>query len=413
LKVLMINKFFFLKGGSERVFFQERKFLQDNGIKVLDFSMQHPENIPSSYSNYFIHNIEYSDSDTKSSLSIFKKIQNGLKLISNAEAVKLLKKLIEKEKPDLAHMHNIYHQLTPSIIPVLKKAGIKTVMTLHDYKLICPSYNMINREHVCNKCHGSSFWHAVSNRCMQGSVSRSMMLAVEAYWHYWLKSYEKVDAFISPSRFLADLVKKYRFSDRNIAVIPNGIDPKSYKPSWNDNNYIVYFGRISPEKGVETLLKAYNLLNSDRSRIGLKIVGQGPQMNSLKEKYTNVEFTGYKEGKELKRLVGEASFVVVPSQWYENCSMSVLEAMAMGKAIIASNVGGLPEQIDDGKTGLLFGMGDAGELKEKMMILAENKKLRLQMGKAARKKLIKEYSFAMHGEKIINLFAKLIDGSQR
>ncbi len=410
MKIITINKFFFLKGGSERVFFQEREFLKKQGVKVFDFSMQHPENILSPYSDYFIKNIEYSNSNIKGGLSLHQKIQSGLKLIFNTEANKNLERLIKQVHPDLAHMHNIYHQLTPSIITVLKKAGIKMVMTLHDYKLLCPVYNMINRGRICNKCHGSSFWHTISNRCMDGSLPMSIVLAVEAYWHRWLKSYEKVDMVVSPSNFLADLVKKYRFKRGNITVIPNGIDTNSYRPFWNDKNYIVYFGRISPEKGVETLLNAYDNIGLERRRIGLKIVGQGPQLDVLREKYKYVDFTGYKKDEELKRIVEEASFVVIPSQWYENCSMSVLEAMAMGKPVIASNIGGLPEQVEDGKTGFLFEMGNVEELSQKIITLAKNKELRQTMGRRARQKAINEYSLEVHGRKLLALYEKLMAG---
>ena len=406
MKILFANKFFFLKGGSETVFFQERDFLINNGHKVIDFSVQHPENLPSEYSDYFVSNVDYHGSSKASNISFLDKCRIATDFIHNREAVQKMGALIEKEKPDIAHLHNIYHQITPLIIPVLKNAGVKVVLTLHDYKLICPRYSMRNAKNaICNKCQGKYFVQATINRCQEGSVLKSLLLSVEGYWQKWAKRYEQVDLFLSPSRFLADLLAKYRIDPGRIKVLHNGIDINEYKPSEEDAGYAIYFGRISREKGVEILLQAHKLLSL---KFPLKIVGTGPIMEELKGKYPEVEFTGYKTGEKLKESISRASFVVVPSECYENCSMSVLESMAFGKPVIGSRIGGIPEQIEDGKTGFLFEMGNVGELARKMTLLAEDKKLRKEMGKTARKKLGKEYSLQAHCSKLMGIYEELL-----
>ncbi len=411
MKILVINKYFFLNGGSERVFFQEREFMLRKGLQVIDFSMDHEMNRSSEYTDYFIPNIDFADGPIGNQGNIFRKISAGLKFVSNSQARARLKALIKKERPDIAHMHNIYHQLTPSIIPVLKDSGIKTVLTLHDYKLICPVYMMLRNGKICNHCQGRYFWRVARHSCCEGSFSKSILMAIEAYWHKWRKSYDFVDIFVSPSRFLSELLKDSRTEKNKVQVIPNGIELEDLKPNYKDWGYILYFGRITPQKGVETLLRAYEVMSNERG-FKIKIVGDGPLLADLSKAYTNsmIEFTGRKTSDELLKLVSQSAFVVVPSQWYENCSMSVLEAMAMGKPVIASNIGGLPEQVEDGKTGFLFEMGNVEELAEKMNILVHDKELRLKMGRAARKKVEKEYSFDVHGQKLLKLYEKLLSG---
>ena len=406
MKILLINKFFYLKGGAETVFFQERDYLKNNGHKVIDFSMQHPDNFPSEYANYFVSNIDYHDGSKAGKINVLEKARIAIDFVHNRDAVKKLRSLIEKEKPVIAHLHNVYHQITPSIITVLRNAGLKVILTLHDYKLICPTYLMIdNKNTICDKCHRKSFIQATINRCQEGSFFKSLLLSVEAYWHKWAKTYERVDLFLSPSNFLADLLSKYRADAGRIEVLHNGIDINKYECSTKDAEYAVYFGRISREKGVETLLHAHQLLSN---KFQLKIVGTGPLMGELKEKYPEVEFTGYKKDAELKRIINRASFVVVPSEWYENCSMSVLESMAFGKPVIGSRIGGIPEQIQDGKTGLLFEMGNVRELAEKMMVLASDKDLRKKMGRAAREKLERKYSLDAHCARLMKIYDGLL-----
>ena len=406
MEILLINKFFYLKGGVETVFFQERDFLKNTGHKVIDFSMHHPENFPSEYTDYFVSNVNYHVGSKGDKINFLEKSRIAIDFVHNREAVKKLLALIKKEKPVIAHLHNVYHQITPSIITVLKNAGIKVVLTLHDYKLICPTYLMINNKNaICNKCQGKYFIQATINRCQEGSLLKSLLLSAEGYWHRWANSYEKVDLILSPSKFLADLVAKYRIDTGRIKVLHNGIDINKYKLSEEDGGYAICFGRISREKGVETLLQAHRLL---LNKFYLKIVGTGPLMEELEQRYSGVEFTGYKAGEELKELIKRASFVVVPSEVYENCSMSVLESMALGKPVIGSKIGGIPEQIEDGKTGFLFEMGNADELAEKMMVLASDKELRKEMGRAARGKLERKYALDAHCKKLIEIYEELL-----
>lgn len=401
MNILFMNKFFFLNGGVEAVLFQERDFMARQGHRVIDFSMRHPDNVSSDYQNYFVSNVDYHEKKQ----SLFGAAKTAVKFVHNREAVRNIEAILTAEKPHVAHLHNIYHQITPSVIPALKKAGVKVVLTLHDYKLLCPSYYMLCEEKTCAKCAGRHFYHVALRPCHNGSLASGILLAAEAYWHSLRKNYEMVDLFLAPSQFMADLMSESRIDKSRIVVLRNGIDTAQHHPSSIDKDYILYFGRISKEKGMDTLLTAYKEL---KVKIPLKIVGTGPYKEALQMRYPDTEFTGYRTGDALKQLISEASFIVVPSDCYENCSMSVLEAMAYGKPVIGSNIGGIPEQIEHGTSGFLFEHGDARDLRTCMTRLIQDKTQRRAMGEAGRRIIEQKFSLHGHCNKLVDIYKELI-----
>ena len=398
VKILLANKFFFLKGGSEKVFFQERSFLFSQGYRVIDFSMEDPRNLPSEHAPYFVSNIDY-----ERPIGTWEKVKQSAEFIRSREAIGKIEEIVERERPEIAHLHNIYHQLSPSIIPVLKSRGVKVVLTVHDGKLICPSYLMLRDGEVCTACRGRYFWKIVTRRC-QSSPMKGFLLMLEGYWHAWKETYQLVDLFLAPSEFIAELISE-RIPEDRIQLLRNGINLADFNPSCQDDGYVLYFGRLSKEKGIETLLKAQQ---SMRNCPPLRVVGTGPMEDALRRKYLDAQFLGYKDGKELNEIIGKAAFVVVPSEWNENCSMVILEAMAMGKAVIASAIGGIPEQIEDGVTGFLFQTGSIAQLSKKMEILTANSELRKEMGKAARKKAEREFSLERHNADLLAIYHSVL-----
>jgi glycosyltransferase involved in cell wall biosynthesis len=226
---------------------------------------------------------------------------------------------------------------------------------------------------------------------------------MEAYWHKWRRSYEGVDLFLTPSLFFKELAS-LRMPGHKIKHLRNGIKIERYIPKQGDDGYILYFGRISREKGIETLLRAHAMLSV---QMPLKIVGTGPSENSLRLKFPQAEFLGFRGGTTLRETIANCAFVVVPSEWFENCPMTVLEAMASGKPVIGSAIGGIPEQIDDGKTGLLFEAGNVSALRQKMTILARDPDLRKKMGQAARRELEREFSLQKHCQQLVEIYRSL------
>lgn len=398
-KILFVNKFFYLNGGSERVFFQERDFFIENGFNIIDFSMKNHKNFYSRFTNFFINEVDYNNKK-----NLKKILSTSLSFIHSKDAVNKIAQIIKQEQPKIAHLHNIYHQITPSIIPILKENKIKVILTLHDGKLCCPSYLMLNRGKPCLKCAGKHFHYPITTNCQQ-SLSSGILLSFEAYFHAWKKSYEGVDAFIVPSKFLGDIVAP-RIGYNKIHLIRNGIDHTNFIASTTDEKYLLYVGRLSSEKGVETLLKAHSSMNNP---VRLVIVGTGPLEDKLRSQASPcVTFKGYCDGDNLWEIIKKSSCLIVPSECYENAPMTILEGMAFAKPIIASKIGGIPEQVVHGETGILFTPGDTHELRQALDAMMTDTDKRRRMGLNGRLRLENEFSLQNHNQQLLNLYQSIL-----
>lgn len=400
MKILLVNKFFYIKGGAETVYFQERSMLKQAGIEVIDFSMQHENNFPSDYADYFVSNVDYHTGN-----NLLGGVKTAVNFIHNAQACKKMQALLEKERPDIVHFHNIYHQLTPSIIKVARDFGCKTVLTAHDYKISCPSYAMLRDGKVCDACITGSVFNAFKYRCYEGSASKSLLLSLEATWQHIAKNYQAIDVIISPSEFLKGVIK-HTLPHSRIDVIVNGIDDSQPLNDIEDLGYLLFVGRVSREKGIETLARAHQLM---RNKIPLKIVGNGPVYNELIKQFPEAEFLGYvQQGEGLDKLIKHARAIIVPSECNENCSMSVLEAMSFARPIVGSRIGGIPEQIRDGIDGALFEPGNAQELADVLDDLAANPEKAKQMGLNAHDRLCEKYAMRDHMAALLKLYDELL-----
>ncbi|MGD9211592.1 MAG: glycosyltransferase [Desulfobacteraceae bacterium] len=313
--------------------------------------------------------------------------------IHNPTAVKQITHLVQITNSNIAHLHNIYHQITPSVIKVLNRFGIKVVLTLHDYKIICPVYRLICQDTICTQCEGKHFLNVLFCKCQGDSLTQNMLLCLEAYFHRFFKSYAGVNLFITPSRFMQKLVCRFGLDKKRVRVIPNGIDPKPYSAFDRDEGFGLYAGRLSKEKGIFTLLNAHARLNG---QVKLKFAGSGPLERELKQKYPDVEFLVFLNKTSLDRVMRKAAFIIVPSQWYENCSMSILEAMAYGKPVIGADIGGISEQVQHQKTGLLFTPGNVEELCRHILMMTRNPQYRRKLSAAAYNNGLREFSIQTH-----------------
>lgn len=402
MKILQINKFFYIKGGAERHLFDLVKLLRQKNHEVAVFSTKNSENITSGYEKYFVSELDL-EKPTQSKCEIIKRF------FYSEEAKKNLDKLLAKRKIDIAHVHNIYHHLSPSIISVLKKKKIPVVMTLHDYKLICPNYHLLRKGKFCTKCLGGKFYHCFFNKCVRESYKASLVCALEGYFHRFWGVYKKsVDVFIAPSSFMKKMMVKAGFSASNIEVLPNFIDNKDFMPRYGGDRYIIYFGRLSKEKGVDVLLKAMETIPNIR----LLVIGSGPEEKNIKKfikerKLGNIKLIGHLTKKELIPHIQNARFSVVPSIWPEVCPLAVLESFALGKPVIASNIGGLPELVKEGYRGFLFEPGNAKELAKKIKQLFFNSLLIEKMGRLARRKIDQEHTPQQYYAKLLDVYNRL------
>lgn len=399
MKTLMANKFFFRNGGSETVFFQERDYLLENGHEVVDFSMHGEKNFSSPYNDYFVDSRSYNGGGKLG------KIKDAVSFVHSREAVDKIGRLIDDTRPDLVHCHNIYHQLTPSIIGAAKKRGVPVVLTLHDYKPVCPTYNRLRADAApCSDCMGGDFSQVVKNRCAEGSLGKSVLMYAEAVVQRAMGNYEKVDAFVAPSRFMQDAIAN-RVPRERVKLLYNGIDLGNITPEYDDDGYVLYLGRLVREKGVETLLKAHA---DAAGKWRLVVAGTGPLGDALKTRYDPQVFVGHLQGDVLKNMIRRAAVVVVPSEWYENCPMSVIEAMAYGKPVVGSRMGGIPELVEEGRTGFLFEAGNAGQLSDAVATLMAQPELRRLMGAAARVRVEKEFSLDRHNAGLMNIYQSVL-----
>lgn len=403
MRILAVNKFYYMKGGSEAYYFSLNKLCMEKGYKIIPFSMKHEKNIHSEYEKYFIENINYKNMHLKT------KIVNAAKIVYSVEAYKKIRKIIRDTKPDIAHLHIFQHQLSPSIIQALRKENIPIVNTVHDFKIVCPNYKMLNKNGLCGECKGGKYYRCFTNVCVKGVKLNSFVSMFEAYLHKYLKSYSYVDKYICPSEFYVKKLSEFGVTSDKLVHISNFVDIKQFDPCYEAENYFVYFGRISEEKGIKTLVKAMKKVNSSK----LYILGSGPleeEIIKLSEdlNLNNIKFLGFKEGEELKNIIRKSKFVVITSECYENCPMTIIESMAYGKAVIGSNLGGIPELIQDGITGLIFKAGEEEDLASKINYLL-NDPLKCQyMGKEGRVRAEKLYDKEIHFEKINALYKSIL-----
>lgn len=408
MRVLNVNKFYRLVGGSERYYFDLANLLTSRGHQVIPFSMLYSHNRETPYNKYFVSYLDYNQISLRNILRLGPKIVG--KMVYSLESKRQIEKLIKDTKPDIAHIHMIDHQISPSILDSLKKLGIPMVQTLHEYKLICPNYRLYieRKKEICERCKGGRYYNTVVHRCLKDSMLGSFLASFAMYVHKMLKVYEKnIDTFIVPSRFARDKMLEFGVDPKKLVFLPYMVDTESFSPNYSHSNYFLYFGRLSKEKGLFTLLHA---MKNFRNSL-LYVVGSGELEDELtafleQNGMDNVKLMGYKTGEELRSLIREARFVVVPSEWYETFGLTIVESFACGKPVIGADIGGITELINP-ETGLLFQPGNSEDLTEKIEYFLSHPSLLKEMGLKARQFVHTNLSPTKHYEKIMSLYRKL------
>ncbi|WEX10629.1 glycosyltransferase family 4 protein [Chelativorans sp. AA-79] len=403
-RLLAINNYFYRRGGAEAVFFDHMALFSEIGWDVVPFAMQHAENEPSEWSRYFVSEIEYGNQP-----GVLTKAMDAAKVIYSFEAQRKLSDLLAAAPPTIAHAHNVYHHLSPAIFSTLKAAGVPVVMTAHDLKLACPAYKMLRHGIVCERCKGGRIHNVVLNRCVKNSAAVSGVVFAETLIHRLLGLYrDKVDRFVVPSRFYREKLIEWGWPAEKLVYIPNFVDVSNLRTGWAEQDYFVYAGRLAPEKGIATLIRAAALAKQK-----LVIAGTGPEEAPLRElartSGADVTFAGYVSGEKLFRLIGEARALVLPSEWYENAPISILEAYALGKPVVGSDIGGIPEMIKEGETGYTAKAGSPEDLARVIGVVASlPPSRRAEMGLRGRGWISTEFSAASHRQRMLDLYAGLV-----
>lgn len=406
MKIIQTNKFFYKKGGSEAYMFDLADMLKEKGHDVGFMSMKDPKNLESEYAPFFVSHKDFSE--RKSILQLIRSIGS---YIFSKEAYTSVKKLVEIHGPDIAHLHNITRHLTPSVIKAYKDNGVPVVQTLHDYQVICPNYKLFTEGSACERCKKHRYWQSALHKCVGGSFTKGALAGIELAMHKATRVYDSVDHFVTPSNFLRDKLIEWGMDGNRITHIPNFIDVDAYAPRYSSEGYFVYFGRLSAEKGVLTILKALREL--DNQEVVFKIIGTGPQEKFLQayvkqHDIKNVDFLGFQSGDDLHRLVRNARFVVLPSIWYENYPISLLEAAALGKPALVSAIGGNIEIVKDGKTGLHVDPYDAKAWADAISKIFMDTPRLEEMGRAARDLVESRNNKDAHYAALMEVYKKVI-----
>jgi len=406
-KLLNVNSYHYRRGGSDVVYLEHGALFESLGESLgwqcAYFAMQHPLNEPSPWSQYFVEEIEFGRR-----YGLAQRIAKATKVVYSFEAQRRLRALIERFRPDVAHLHCIYHHLSPSILPVLHAAGVPAVMTAHDLKLVCPAYKMLSHGVVCERCKNGRLLQVVRHRCVHGSLAASTVVAVESLLHHWLQSYRRqLDRIVVPSRFHIEKFVEWGWPRECFEYIPNVVDASRYVPAFEPGAYLLYFGRLASYKGLATLLRA-----AQRAAVRLKIAGSGPdepRLRALQRQFGgDVEFVGFHRGESLHALVRGARAVVLPSEMYENAPLSVLEGFALGKPAIGARIGGIPELVVDGHTGWTFPSGDVDALAQTLASVAALPAAQIRtLGQAARDVIERDFSRERYRHAMLELYRRL------
>jgi glycosyltransferase involved in cell wall biosynthesis len=406
MKILLINKFLYPKGGDAIATIKTGRLLESHNHQVAFWGMNHPRNPKYLHKDLFVSNVDYDNP-----AGIVNQVKMARNLLYSKEAKKKLYVMLKRFRPDIVHLNNFAHQLSPSILHTIKKYEIPCVMTMHDFKLVCASYLMRRNGAVCEACKDQKYFHCLTSRCVKSSALKSLLNTAEMYLHHKLMHlYDLIDLFIAPSEFMISTLRRMGFR-REAVYLPNFVALNGFKPQYRQNRSdFVYFGRLSEEKGLPTLLRAVRGVPD----VTLKIIGDGPIKEELdaiinRDRIRNVSFPGYLTGAKLKAEIGAARAVVLASECYENNPLALVEAFALGKPAIGSRIGGIAELVKDGITGLTFNPGDSNDLMVKLKFFRENPDEATRMGINARAFVESELDPEKYYRTLMDLYHRVLN----
>lgn len=402
MKILIVNKFHYLKGGSEKYYFDLAKLLEENGHKVAFFSMKNEKNVKTGNKEYFVEEINLNSNNKLKALEVIYSKKNKKKM----------EEALDDFKPDIVHLNNFQRQLSASIIKPIKKRNIPIVFTAHDVQAICPAITMLDsNKNICEACINGKYINCVNKKCVKNSKLKSVLGAIEGRYYRFKKIYKKqIDYIITPSEFYKKKLIEDGINANKIRALHNFIDIKQYDVETEDKGYALYFGRLSKEKGILNLIKAFSKINGGE----LYIAGEGEEKENI-EKLINenrlndrVKLLGFLNSEQMKEYIRKCKFIIVPSIWYENCPYSILETLAIGKPVIGANIAGIPELVKDNVNGFTYEYHNVEQLTKKIKDLFDNKSLTKKFSENS-KKLCKDlYSKENYYNEIMNIYNSLL-----
>jgi glycosyltransferase involved in cell wall biosynthesis len=416
VKVLLASWSWYPVGGDWTYVENVKRLYESKGYEVVPFSTKNEKNIPTDYDEYFIKSYDYKV------LNANKGIKSGFNALKNSvvsfEALKNLDALLQNNEIAFAHLNIIHHWLTPAIVWKLKQYNIPVIWSLHEYKLICPEGSFVSDGKICEKCYENKFYHCALQKCKKQSFLASMLASLDAYFYHLSGVYKKVDFYLCPSEFLLKKFAQFGFDSKklvlsnlcyDIPLLDESVQEIQRQAARSEGQhqerFILYVGRIEKIKGILTLIDAVK-----GTDIRLKIAGTGPALAEMQayvsaNQMLNVEFLGHVTKKKVYELTLQSECVVCPSEWYENYPFSVIESLLMSKPVIGANIGGIPELVLDGQTGLLFEPGDALALRKNIRKIWEDPAYGQLLGARAREHAWQKVNAATHW----NMLSSVID----
>lgn len=401
--LLSINNYFYPRGGAEVLFLEQNRMFEDIGWQVVPFAMRHSDNLPTPWASYFPDEIEFGRS-----YGLGAKLLHAQRVIFSLQARRRMRELLEHVRPRIAHAHNIYHHLSPSILPMLRKRGIPVVMTIHDLKLACPAYTMMADNRPCERCRGGKIHNVAVHRCIKGSLALSSLVMLETFVHRLFRLYEaNVSRFVVPSRFVLEKLVQWGWPRDRFAYIPNFVDLERFRPGAEIGDRFVYCGRLDNLKGVGTLVRAAAL-----ARQPLTLAGRGPEdvrLRKLSEELgADVRFLGHLTKDALVAVIQSARAIVIPSECNENAPLALLEGYAAGRPVIGSRIAGIPELVREQETGVLYPAGDVEALAAALEEFARLPDARLaEWGRAGRLWVEQDFNAATYRDRLVALYESL------
>jgi len=391
MKVLQVHNYYQIPGGEDQTVYKEKELLRENGNEVILYCWNNKEIL-----NY----------------SLSQKMSFPFNVIYNLKIVKEIREIIEREKPDIAHIHNVFLLISPSVYYALKNMNVPVVQTVHNYRFLCPNGLFLNNDgKICERCKNGNFFNAIPRKCYRNSYLQTFGMAFTLCLHRKLRTFvKKIDVFISPSKFLKKKLIEGGIPENKIVIKPYFVKCGEIEPGYEFGNYAVYMGRLSREKGLFTLFRAWKGVPV----LTLKIIGEGPIQSELEnfviqEKIANVEFLRFIGGPKRFEILKKAMFMVFPSEWYENLPYAIIESFACGVPVVGSRIGGVRELIEDGVTGFFFEPGNVDDLSRKIAKLVENKELLLKMRHNARKLAEERYSEEVGYKNLMDVYKDTLE----
>lgn len=398
MKILLVNKYWYLKGGTERALFLTKQLLEESGHTVEIFGMKSEQNIFDR--DFFVPEVDYE------AVSGFEKLRAARNTIFNTDAKAKFKQVILNFRPDIIHFHNIYHQLSFSLVEGAFELQVPMVLTLHDYKMFSPNYTMFHHGEIDESALGGQYYRCLLNNCME-SFPKSVVATAEAYYREYLGIQGKIDRYIAPSNFVKDIAVRSGWKENSLEILANPIESKIFDV-YREGDYVAYTGRLSEEKGVEFLIAAAK----ETPEIDYAIAGAGPSEVALRElvlklELKNVRFVGWLDGEELFRFIGEARCLVVPSVWYENYPYSILRPQQIGKVVLGSRIGGIPEMLPEN---CLFEPKNVKDMVEKIRFWYNApQEERVNLAAYFQKQVAEKNSPSLYLEKLLSVYTSVLE----